>query len=84
MSGVSSVVVQGSSFPWWCVESATELVKLFRSGFVTELDVKRFIVEMLSYGFVLAPCANPDCEQLFSSGTFCSYCSESEVPSVSV
>lgn len=44
---------------------------------VTELDVKQYIVSMLSYGFNLAPCANAECEQLFSSGVFCSYCSES-------
>jgi hypothetical protein len=31
---------------------------------------------MLQNGFVLAPCANPECENLFASDTYCSICSE--------
>ena len=41
---------------------------------MNELATKKFIVEMLAQGFTLAPCKNPHCEQLFSSGDFCSGC----------
>jgi hypothetical protein len=40
----------------------------------TELTLKREIVSLLAEGFVLAPCANPDCEQLFASDVLCAGC----------
>jgi hypothetical protein len=43
---------------------------------MNNLESKRYITEMLAKGFVLAPCATPHCEQLFSSGLFCSDCEE--------
>lgn len=39
-----------------------------------DLAGKRYITEMLAEGFVIAPCSTPYCEQLFSSGLFCSDC----------
>jgi hypothetical protein len=42
----------------------------------SELQVKQEIVKMLSEGYVLAPCANTECENLFASGTYCVGCDE--------
>ena len=39
-----------------------------------ELTIKTHVVEMLKEGFVVAPCANPDCENLFASDAYCSTC----------
>jgi hypothetical protein len=44
----------------------------------TELKVKQHIVQMLAEGFVVFPCANPECEQLFASDTYCAGCEENE------
>jgi len=41
---------------------------------MNNLEAKTYVVEMLSQGFALAPCANPACEQLFASDTFCTGC----------
>jgi hypothetical protein len=41
---------------------------------MNDLVSKKYVVEMLSKGFVLAPCANSDCEQLFASDTYCTMC----------
>lgn len=41
---------------------------------MTAIYTKHYVVEMLSQGFVVAPCANPECEQLFASDTYCSNC----------
>lgn len=43
---------------------------------MTTLDVKRYVVQMLAEGFALAPCANPDCENLFASDTYCVTCEQ--------
>ena len=42
----------------------------------TELQIKQEIVKMLAKGFVLAPCANPECENLFASDTYCVGCDQ--------
>lgn len=41
---------------------------------MNDLATKKYIVEMLAQGFILAPCETEYCEQLFSSGVFCSDC----------
>jgi hypothetical protein len=41
---------------------------------MNDLASKQYIVEMLREGFVIAPCANPECEQLFSSDEVCVAC----------
>ena len=41
-----------------------------------DLATKQYVVTMLAEGFVLAPCANPECEQLFSSDLYCTMCAD--------
>jgi len=42
------------------------------------LTTKHQIVEMLKNGFVIAPCKNQECEQLFSSDDYCVDCEITE------
>jgi hypothetical protein len=48
------------------LEQTHELINPTRQG----------IAQMLKDGFVVAPCSNPDCENLFASDTYCSICLE--------
>jgi hypothetical protein len=41
---------------------------------MNNLKTKQYITEMIAEGFVLAPCANPECENLFASDTYCASC----------
>ena len=41
---------------------------------MSQLQVKQYIVSMLKDGFVLAPCAEETCENLFASDTYCVGC----------
>ena len=43
---------------------------------MTRLTTKHHIVKMLEDGFVIAPCENEECEQLFSSDKYCVDCEE--------
>jgi hypothetical protein len=46
---------------------------------MTELKIKQYIVEMIAEGFVLAPCATPECANLFASDTYCAFCETEEI-----
>jgi hypothetical protein len=46
---------------------------------MNELQIKQYITEMIKEGFVLAPCANPECENLFASDVYCVSCDPTEV-----
>lgn len=45
---------------------------------MNELEVKNYILKMLDEGFVLSPCNNPDCENLFASDVLCVVCEDEQ------
>jgi hypothetical protein len=45
---------------------------------MNNLKAKLYITEMIAEGFVLAPCANHECENLFASDTYCANCESKE------
>lgn len=42
---------------------------------MSDLKLKQYVVQMLNEGFVLAPCSNEDCDNLFASNVYCVDCS---------
>jgi hypothetical protein len=43
---------------------------------MNDLKIKQYITGMIAEGFVLAPCANPECDNLFASDTYCANCTD--------
>lgn len=43
---------------------------------MNELQLKAYIMKMLDEGFVISPCNNPDCENLFASDVYCVVCDD--------